>query len=94
LTVQEHGCYVEAAEIPDDCMVPIGQIPLELLHFVVDTAGQELGGKHWFLALFRSAVVPLGESPEKFFGYPLTKRRRRLSYGLALGRSGLREAGY
>jgi predicted aspartyl protease len=44
LTVQERDCYVEAAEIPDDCPVLIGQIPLELLDFVVDTTGQKLIG--------------------------------------------------
>ena len=44
LTVQERDCYVEVAEIPDDCPALIGQIPLELLDFVVDTAGQKLIG--------------------------------------------------
>ncbi len=44
LTVQERDCYVEVAEIPDECPVLLGQIPLELLDFVVDTAGQKLIG--------------------------------------------------
>jgi predicted aspartyl protease len=44
LTVQERDCIVEVAEIPDDCPVLIGQIPLELLDFVVDPAGQKLIG--------------------------------------------------
>lgn len=44
LTVQKRDCYVEVAEIPDECPVLIGQIPLELLDFVVDTAGQKLIG--------------------------------------------------
>ena len=36
--------HYEVAEIPDECPVLIGQIPLELLDFVVDTAGQKLIG--------------------------------------------------
>ena len=44
LLVQERDCIVEVAEIPDQCPVLIGQIPLELLDFVVDTAGQKLIG--------------------------------------------------
>ncbi len=44
LSVQERDCIVEVAEIPDECPVLIGQAPLELLDFVVDTAGQKLIG--------------------------------------------------
>ena len=44
LTVQGRDCIVEVAEIPDECPVLIGQVPLELLDFVVDTAGQKLIG--------------------------------------------------
>jgi predicted aspartyl protease len=44
LTVQGRDCIVEAAEIPDECPVLIGQIPLEGLDFVVDPAGQRLIG--------------------------------------------------
>ena len=44
LTVQERDCIIEVAEIPDECPVLIGQVPLELLDFVVDTAGQKLIG--------------------------------------------------
>ena len=44
LTVQGRDCLIEVAEIPDDCPVLIGQVPLELLDFVVDPAGQELVG--------------------------------------------------
>jgi hypothetical protein len=52
LTVQGRECRVEAAELPDDCPVLIGQIPLESLDFVVDPVGQRLlgnpehGGEH------------------------------------------------
>jgi predicted aspartyl protease len=35
LTVQERECLSQVAEIPDECPVLIGQIPLELLDFVV-----------------------------------------------------------
>jgi predicted aspartyl protease len=52
LTVQGRDCTCDVAEIPDDCPVLIGQIPLELLDFVVDPSGQRLignpahGGEH------------------------------------------------
>ncbi len=52
LTVQGRDCVVEVAELPDDCPVLIGQVPLELLDFVVDPAGRRLignpehGGEH------------------------------------------------
>jgi predicted aspartyl protease len=54
LTVQERDCIVEVAELPNGCPVLIGQVPLELLDFVVDPIGQRLignpahGGKHMF----------------------------------------------
>jgi predicted aspartyl protease len=44
LTVQDRDCIVEVAEIPDECPVLIGQIPLELLDFVVDPTGGKLIG--------------------------------------------------
>lgn len=44
LTVQERDCLIEVAEIPDECPVLIGQIPLEMLDFVVDPCGQRLIG--------------------------------------------------
>ena len=44
LTVLERDCIVEVAEVPNECPVLIGQIPLEMLDFVVDTAGQKLIG--------------------------------------------------
>jgi len=44
LTVQGRDCVVEVAELPDDCPVLIGQIPLEALDFVVDAVGQKLIG--------------------------------------------------
>jgi predicted aspartyl protease len=44
LTVQARDCHVEAAAIPDDCPILIGQIPLEMLDFVVDPNKQRLIG--------------------------------------------------
>ena len=44
LTVLERDCIVEVAEVPNECPVLIGQIPLEMLDFVVDPAGQKLIG--------------------------------------------------
>jgi predicted aspartyl protease len=52
LTVLGRDCRVDVAEIPDDCPVLIGQVPLELLDFVVDPCSQRLignpehGGEH------------------------------------------------
>jgi predicted aspartyl protease len=52
LTVQGRDCVIEVAEIPNDCPVLIGQVPLELLDFVVDPTGRRLignpehGGEH------------------------------------------------
>lgn len=52
LTIQGRDCPMDVSEVPDDCPVLIGQIPLELLDFVVDPAGQRLvgnpahGGEH------------------------------------------------
>ena len=44
LTVQGRDCLVEVAEVPEECPVLIGQIPLEMLDFVVDPVGQRLIG--------------------------------------------------
>jgi predicted aspartyl protease len=52
LTVLGRDCNVDVAELPDESPVLIGQIPLELLDFVVDMPGQRLignpahGGEH------------------------------------------------
>ncbi|HZW33712.1 MAG TPA: hypothetical protein VFF52_23525 [Isosphaeraceae bacterium] len=44
LTVQGRECTADVAEVPDECPVLIGQVPLELLDFVVDPAGRRLIG--------------------------------------------------
>jgi predicted aspartyl protease len=44
LTVQGRDCRVDVAAIPDDCPVLIGQVPLELLNFVVDPNAQRMVG--------------------------------------------------
>lgn len=52
LTIQGRDCTSDVSELPDDCPVLIGQVPLELLDFVVDPIGQRLignpahGGEH------------------------------------------------
>jgi predicted aspartyl protease len=52
LTIQGRDCTMDVAELPDDCPVLIGQLPLEALDFVVDPVGQRLignpehGGEH------------------------------------------------
>ena len=44
LTVQGRECNSDVSELPDDCPVLIGQVPLELLDFVVDPIGRRLIG--------------------------------------------------
>jgi len=52
LTIQGRDCTTDVSELPDDCPVLIGQVPLELLDFVVDPIGHRLignpahGGEH------------------------------------------------
>ena len=52
LTIQGRECTIDVAEVPNKCPVLIGQIPLEMLDFVVDPRGQKLignpehGGEH------------------------------------------------
>lgn len=52
LTVQDRDCTVDVSEVAENCPVLIGQVPLELLDFVVDPVGQRLignpahGGEH------------------------------------------------
>ena len=52
LTIQGRDCSSDVAELPDDCPVLIGQIPLEQLDFVVDPKNHRLignpahGGEH------------------------------------------------
>jgi predicted aspartyl protease len=52
LTIQGRECPIDVTELPDDCPILVGQIPLESLDFVVDPSGQKLignpahGGEH------------------------------------------------
>jgi clan AA aspartic protease len=52
LTIQDRVCTTDVTELPDECPILIGQIPLEQLDFVVDPHGQRLignpehGGEH------------------------------------------------
>jgi predicted aspartyl protease len=54
LTIQERTCTIDVLEVPDNVPVLIGQVPLELLDFVVDPRGGQLvgnpahGGEHMF----------------------------------------------
>ncbi|MEX0585731.1 MAG: hypothetical protein WD176_03755, partial [Pirellulales bacterium] len=36
LVIQERECIIDVTEVPDACPVLIGQVPLEILDFVVD----------------------------------------------------------
>jgi predicted aspartyl protease len=44
LTIQDRDCEIRVAEVPDNCPVLIGQIPVSLLDFVVDLKEQKLVG--------------------------------------------------
>ncbi len=44
LTIQGRDCVIDVGEIEDDFPVLIGQIPLEMLDWVVDVKGQKLIG--------------------------------------------------
>jgi predicted aspartyl protease len=44
ITIQGRDCLSQVTELPDDCPVLIGQVPLEVLDFVVDPQGQRLIG--------------------------------------------------
>lgn len=57
VTVQARDCNCDVMELPEDCPVVIGQIPLEQLDFVIDPMKQRLignpdhGGQHMIDAL-------------------------------------------
>jgi len=44
LTIQERDCVIDVGEIGDEYPVLIGQVPLQLLDWVVDTKRQQLIG--------------------------------------------------
>ncbi len=54
LTIEGRDCLVDVIEVSDDCPVLIGQVPLELLDFVIDPKMQRLianpehGGEHMY----------------------------------------------
>ncbi len=59
VTIQDRECHCDVMELPDNCPVLIGQIPLEQLDFVVDPMNQRLignpehGGEHMLDAFCR-----------------------------------------
>ena len=44
VTIQGRDCLSDVTEVPDECPVLIGQVPLELLDFVVDSKKRKLVG--------------------------------------------------
>jgi predicted aspartyl protease len=44
LTIQGRDCLTDVLEVPDGVPVLIGQVPLEMLDFVVDLRGRQLVG--------------------------------------------------
>jgi predicted aspartyl protease len=61
LTVQGRYCVLDVSELPEDCPVLIGQVPLELMDWVVDPKGQRLVGNpahggEWMSDMFWRSV--------------------------------------
>lgn len=57
LTIQDRDCPMDVTELPEDCPVMIGQLPLGSMDFVVDPARQRLIGNpdhngEWVLEIF------------------------------------------
>jgi predicted aspartyl protease len=57
LTIQGRDCHVDVGEIGDEYPILVGQVPLELLDWVVDTKGRRLIGNpehggEWVLEAF------------------------------------------
>jgi predicted aspartyl protease len=52
LTVQERECHCDVTEISDDLPILIGQVPLELMDWLVDPRGQRLVGNPLHLGQF------------------------------------------
>jgi predicted aspartyl protease len=52
LTVQERECHCDVTEISDDLPILIGQVPLELMDWLVDPKGQRLIGNPAHLGQF------------------------------------------
>jgi clan AA aspartic protease len=44
VSIQDRNCTCDVVALPDDCPALIGQVPLEVLDFVVDPVGQRLVG--------------------------------------------------
>ncbi len=57
ITIQDRCCSADVVEMPAGCPVLIGQVPLEMMDFIVDPKGQRIignpahGGK-WMLDMF------------------------------------------
>lgn len=46
LTVQGRDCIVDVTDVVASCPVLIGQVPLELMDFIVDPRREQLAGRH------------------------------------------------
>ncbi|MBX9580860.1 MAG: retroviral-like aspartic protease family protein [Gemmataceae bacterium] len=74
LTVQGRDCKVEVIEVPDGTPALVGQLPLEMMSFVVDVTNHRLtgdpatGGEH-VLDLF---LLPDGSYPPRRLRLPRT----------------------
>lgn len=74
LTIQGRECKIEVMEVPDGTPALVGQLPLEMLSFVVDMTNHRLagdpatGGEH-VLDLF---LLPGGSYPPRRFRLPRT----------------------
>jgi predicted aspartyl protease len=85
LTIQGRDCPSDVTEVPDDCPVLIGQVPLELLDFVVDSSGQKLignpdhGGEH----IIELYLLTRASSPRNSPAYPAPRPLSELTCGRA-----------
>jgi clan AA aspartic protease len=57
LTIQDRDATIDVIEIPDGCPVLIGQVPLEIMDFVVDPKNQKIIGNpahggQWTLEMY------------------------------------------
>jgi predicted aspartyl protease len=57
LTVQDRFCTIDVVDLPEECPVLIGQVPLEIMDWAIDPKGQRLIGNpehggQWMSDLF------------------------------------------
>ena len=86
LTVQGRECHVDVSEIAEKCPVLIGQVPLELLDFVIDQAGcgeiTATMDDAMHRSLYRGEPMRLQKSAEQGLGFSSEKIITRVHHFL------------